>query len=200
MIFNKELDESLRLMLESDRKRRDKIINFVLSIPDDLYQKIYVELSKYNEYEQNNIDLFDREDFCLSGETINTNNCKYSFVIDMIENSITISRYKIEDDMKRSMNAEDGCEKVFEITLYASTRYNNISNFKYQKLGKFIDNITGIDVEYDLKSTKFGNMVTFLDDIGFRKYQKVNCKENNIELDRESLCKTKTKNRVRRMM
>lgn len=46
MIINSRFDRTLWLMLVCDRKNRDDIANFIKNIPDDLFERIHVELEK----------------------------------------------------------------------------------------------------------------------------------------------------------
>ena len=91
-MFNSEFDRSLWLMIIGDKNNSYNIINFIKSIPSELFNLIDIELDKYMKYEQCNISILDREDICLYGECNSRFNGKYFFVIDMIQNSLTITK------------------------------------------------------------------------------------------------------------
>ena len=44
MIFNKELDKGLFLILKNDKKNRKEIVNLIKNLPEDLYKDILKEL------------------------------------------------------------------------------------------------------------------------------------------------------------
>lgn len=195
MIFNKELDESLRLIIESDGKRRNKLVEFLLSIPDELYQQIYFQLERYDKYEKDGVSILDRDDYCLKGECLDVYNRKYSFIIDMFDESLTISRY-ICSSLSSFLNIEDRYTKTFEIILYAKNRYNNVDVFKEQRLGRVIDKIDNVDVLYNIIKTKLGNMITISDGYLLKKYYKYDINKCLDELKLESLF-NKVKNNVK---
>lgn len=197
MIFNKNLDESLRLIIESDSKRRDKIVSFIKSIPEELFNQIYVQLEKYEKYEENGIDIFDREDYCLKGECVNDYDKKYTFVIDMFDDSITIARY-VPSSLNKFLQVDDGYTKTFEITLYSQNRFNNTDNFDEQRLGKIFNNVQNTSVDYKVIKTIIGNMVTYLDDYGFRRYQSFELNDNCDDLNIDSLNNISRNRKVRR--
>ena len=196
MIFNKELDESLRLILENDGSRSLRISNFIKSIPVELFEQIYLQLDKYREYEENGIDIFDREDFCLRGECVSETSRKYTFIIDMIENSITISRYM--PLMKNEMCDVDFM-KTIEITLYADSRYNNMEIFGERRLGRYSDKLRNIDTSYELVDTIFGRRIRYNGDIGFKKYQKINNSCSNKDLQFDNLSTVRPYVKVRKL-
>ena len=197
MIFNKKLDESLRLIIGSDGKRRDKVISFIKSIPSELFDQIYIQLEKYEEYEKNSVDIFDREDYCLKGECVNNYDKKYTFVIDMFDESITIARY-VSSSLNKFLQIDDGYTKTFEITLYAQNRYNNIDNFDEQRLGRIFNSVQNISIDYKVIKTIIGNMITYLDDYGFRKYQSFELNDNYDDLNIDSLDVISRNRKVRR--
>ena len=197
MIFNKNLDESLRLIIESDSKRRDKVVSFIKSIPNELFNQIYVQLEKYAEYEKNGVDIFDREDYCLRGECVNDYDKKYTFVIDMFDESITIARY-VPSSLNKFLQIDGGYTKTFEITLYSQNRFNNTDNFDEQRLGKIFNNVQNTCVDYKVIKTIIGNMVTYLDDYGFRRYQSFELNDNCDDLNIDSLNNTSRNRKVRR--
>lgn len=163
MIFNKEFDKSLGLILECDRSNRGKIINFLNSIPCELYEQIYIQLEKYNEYINRTIDVLDIEDFCLYGEYNREGIDNTSFVIDIIDNSITINK---------SLYNGKKCVDDFKLTLCSDSRFNNIALLGKQTLGSFRNYTQRVSWEYDLVNTMFGMRVLCSNNYGFKKYGK----------------------------
>ena len=47
MLFSKELDKSLFLILKNDRKNRKEIVNFLIGIPKNLRYKMQYEIGRY---------------------------------------------------------------------------------------------------------------------------------------------------------
>ena len=90
MIFNKEFDKTLKLILEGDKNNKDIIIDFISSIPDSLYQQINNSLLKFNKIREENVYLLDMED--IDGEFIVNNKIKYYYILDMIFNCLTIGK------------------------------------------------------------------------------------------------------------
>lgn len=162
-MFNSEFDRSLSMMLFSDKNNRKEIINFIRSIPNELYVKLYIQLDKYKDYEENNIDIFSREDFCLCGEYIEDDKYKYEFIIDMIQNSLTIAKSSLKDN---------NLKKQYGIVLYSSSRYNNVMFSGKEILGSFLNYDKNTKNEYELISTRFGLMIVNSDNGIFKKYKR----------------------------
>ena len=192
MIFSEELDKSLSLILESDKKNRDKIKCFIENIPASLFQQIYDKLEEYREYESRNLDIFDLDDLCLHGEcNYYDNRFKYSFVIDLVSNTLSIINCMlINGDYKDNT----------ELTLYMGSRYNNVDVFGRQYVGSFTNYITKSKIEYDLINTLLGLMVEYscFDykrmSEGLKKYKRVNTNTINCKLElsnKDSLCRVK---------
>lgn len=173
-MFSQEFDRSLWLMLISDKNNREDIINFIKSIPNELYKQIRIQLDKYEKYEQSDINILDREDICLYGSCNGKYDLKYYFVIDMIQNSLTISM-----GSNRDMNFI----KSYEIILYAKSRYNNVELFNTQLLGNIINHTDDIKTEYELIDGLFGRMVVYSNDGSLKKYKKVTRNTDNLQLD-----------------
>lgn len=171
-MFNQEFDRSLLMMLFSDKNNRRNIINFVKYIPNELYAKIFIQLDKYKKYEDNNIDILDREEFCLYGEYVD-DNIKYSFIIDMVQNSLTITQ---------SSFIGDNLKKQYELVLFTDSRYNNIEFSGKQLLGSFLDCKNDLKIEYELVSTRFGNKIVYSDNSIFKKYKRVNNTFQNMDV------------------
>jgi len=173
-MFNNEFDRSLWLMLISDKNNRYNIINFIKSIPNDLFCIMDIELDKYKKYEESNIDILDRGDICLYGECNSRFNGKYSFVIDMICNSLTITK---------SIYINEHYRKEFEIVMYAKSRYNNDDVFDSQLLGNIINYNDEIKSEYELIDGILGKMVVYSDNGSMKKYKRIGKISERMELE-----------------
>ena len=172
MIFNEELDKSLCLMLESDKKNKEHIECFINSIPSEVYQQIYDKLREYEEYECGKLDIFELDNLCLYGEcNYYEGRFKYSFVIDMVDNSL-----KITKNMLISGEYKD----YAELTLCMGSRYNDVNVFGRQYIGSYTNYVTKNKTEYNLISTLIGLMVEYSCydykkmSEGFKKYKRVN--------------------------
>ena len=173
-MFSEEFDRSLWLMLVSDKNNREDIVNFIRSIPKELYQQIYIQLEKYKEYEDCDIDILDREDICLYGSCNGKYNSKYFFIVDMIQNSLTISM-----GSNRDMNFI----KSYEITLYAKSRYNSVDLFSSQLLGNIINHTDDVKTEYELIDGLLGKMVVYSNNGSLKRYKKVSKNVDSLQLD-----------------
>lgn len=193
MIFNKELDKSLWLILESDKKNRDRIKCFVESIPNDLYQQIYNKLDEYSEYEKGHLNMFDLDDFFLKGECLGYLNKKYSFVIDIVGNSLSITE---------SMLINGKFKDLIELTLFMGSRYNSVEISGRQSIGSFTNYVTKNVVNYDLINTLLGLMIEYSNydyrkcADGFKKYKRIN---TNLIVDELNLSSKEGITRVRKM-
>ena len=123
-----------------------------------------IELDKYMKYEQSNVCILDREDICLYGECNSRFDGKYSFVIDMISNSLTITK---------SIYVNEEYRKEFEIVMYSKSRYNNIDSFSSQLLGNIVNYSDDIKSEYELIDGILGKMVVYSDNGSLKKYKRV---------------------------
>ena len=172
-MFNQEFDRSLWLMLVSDKNNREDMINFISCLPNELYEQINIQLDKYKDYEERNVYLFEREDTCLCGNCLGKFNEKYSFIIDMVENSLTIIM---------GIEREDIFMKAFEVTLYAKSRCNDIDILDEQLLGYVINHTDGIKTKYVLVDTLFGKMVMYSGNGIFKKYKRIEKNSENMDL------------------
>lgn len=173
-MFNSEFDRSLWLMIISDKNNSYNIINFIKSIPSELFKLIDIELDKYMKYEQCNISILDREDICLYGECNSRFNGKYSFVIDMIQNSLTITK---------SIYVNDHYRKEFEIVMYAKSRYNDVELFNTQLLGNIVNYTDDIKSEYELIDRIFGRMVVCSENGSLKKYKRIGKISEGMQLE-----------------
>ena len=173
-MFSEEFDRSLWLMLGSDKNNREDIVNFIRSVPNELYQQIYIQLDKYEKYEESNIDILDREDICLYGNCNGKYDLRYYFVVDMIQNSLTIGV---------GNNIDMNFIKSYEITLYAKSRYNSVDLFSSQILGNIINHTDDVKTEYELIDGLLGKMVVYSNNGSLKKYKKVSKNVDNLQLD-----------------
>lgn len=173
-MFSEEFDRSLWLMLVSDKSNRDDTINFIRSIPNELYQQICIQLQRYKQYEEENIDILDREDICLYGSCNGKYGLKYLFIVDMIQNSLTISV---------GSNSDMNFIKSYEITLYAESRYNSVDLFSSQLLGSIINYTDDVKTEYEIVDGLLGRMVVYSNNGGLKRYKKVSRNIDNLQLD-----------------
>lgn len=189
MIFSEDFDSALCMILESDKKNKEKILGFIDSMPSDFYKKISLALEKYYEYEENQIDVFDREDICLMGETLDVDNCKYSFLIDMMIHSLTITKSEKNDN---------NYNKVFELTLFSNSGFNNIDVFGKQVLGSLYDVYDSVKLNYNLVDTMFGRMFNVTGAV-INRYRRIPFKSTSRGIDIQNSAITNGYSRVRRM-
>lgn len=181
MIFNEKFDNSLWLMVNSDKNNKDDIVAFVKNLPNELYQLIYSRLDEYKQYKEGKIDVLENSDnFCLTGNIFTFDRCKYSFVIDMIVNSLTINKFVLKGKKY---------EKVYGLSMCAESSYNNADIFGTQLIGHIWDN--GLDIEYEMISTLLGKMIVYSDNIIFKKYKRINVNEIPSDINIDSLSSKK---------
>ena len=180
MIFGNEYDKVLELIINSEKNNKDIIMNFIESIPDELREKIILKLDESRELKKEDICVFDMDQKVVDGEVQVTDNCKYWFIIDDFCKSLSVGRSILNDEGK--------FVKVFEITLFASTSYNNVEIFGEQNLGyTSSDCYSFLNKEYDLIDTVFGTMVRIVNKNGCKKYKKVDSKIVSSNLNAVSL-------------
>ena len=185
MIFNNEFDESLRLIVRNDKKVGIKILKFIRELPEELGKSLNEKLVKYEEYREKGFNNGEIE-YCLMGN-YSCNNYHYLFIIDMVENSLTI--------VKNEFSAS-GFKKIFEIVLNAKTGYNNIDAFGKQILGKINDGYLDSSIQYSLVDTMFGRMVVSSNNNGIKKYRK-NIEDSDI-LDLDNIDDINKKKNIRK--
>lgn len=130
MIFGKQYDESLFIMMAGDKKNRGKILEFVKSIPEELHQQIKEAIDKYMEYEKTDIELLDGEDFFINGSYLDGDNFRYWFNIDMLIGSLTIGK---------CFQTDNGYIRVIEISLLRGGNYDALSIGGKQWIGNVVD-------------------------------------------------------------
>lgn len=168
MIFDKEFDKVLCLILQGDKENRDKILEVIDSIPIDLYCQIKNALLKYHDYEDKNVDIHDRETFCLTGEYMTDKQVKYSFSIDMLLHSLNISR-----------------DKDFTITLYKEAIVNDAEKNEEQVLGGL--KLGKDKIDYIMRNVIFAKRVITYSNGMFSRMKKIDVQNvSNIETLRDS--------------
>ena len=89
MIFNKELDKALFLILKNDKKNRKDIVNLIKNMPEDLYLDI---LKTYEEFPNM------RSEFA---------NNKYACIIDKEKLSINLYDHKSDINMNLVLSTNE---------------------------------------------------------------------------------------------
>jgi len=172
--------------LENDRRNRNEIANFIKDIPNDLNLLIEDKLGVYEEYLNGKRSFYEGNAvFCLSDSLKFNSDYMYSFIIDMVEDSITIKKSKIN---------KDGLENENELVLCAETTYNSISTLGKQRLGTFKCN--GNIVDYNFINTVFGLMFVISKDGILNKFKRVRNTDdfkNNSVYSNESFIKVRKK-------
>ena len=145
MIFNKEFDKTLKLILDGDKNNKEIIIDFIRLIPGSLYGRIKSSLMNFDKIKKENTYLLDMED--IEGEFIVNNKIKYYFILDTILNCLTIGKnYLI-----------DGYESMeFELKLYSDG--SDTLSFGEQYLGSLYKSFDNDKVDYELVNSVFGLM------------------------------------------
>lgn len=165
-MFHIDYDKTLSLILEGDKFNRDKIKDFLESIPKEIQIQIKDAIDKWCYYEDNGVVLTKRNEFCFFGEYTMEDNYRYWFELDMLLNSLTI---------KKSMYLKDSYEDLLELSLCAPSTYMRVENNGYQHLGHFMYGY-GIKetINYDLVDTFLGLMVTIRSKNNFSRFKIVN--------------------------
>ena len=183
MIFNKEFDKSLLLILNGDNKNKKLILDFIDSIPLSLYQEMlegFVEYKKQMEID--NIYMLDRQD--VKGEVL-VDNVKYYFVIDMIFNCLIVGRSSFK-------NGE--YTKDIELTLFSDSSYNRLEVFNNQFLGSIDGDLIDNRVNYDLINTILGIMIVKRENNCLTKYKRIDIE--NVLNDMNKNNKTRIRKRI----
>ena len=156
MIFDGYFNESLLMIIASEKKRENEIKEFINSFPFELYDKLNAALVLFDEYERNNVDILNREVYDVSEKIYLSNNYMYWFSVDMLSGSLNIGR---------SIN---GINDI-EITLYSGKAYDidDSRNLGYINFG----NTNMICYEY--YNTIFGELVMSSKNGRRRKYTKI---------------------------
>ena len=144
MIFDKNYDRSLWLLLASDKVNREKIIDVIKNIPDELNEKICLIIEKYNK------DFVDSEEIRFEvGNLI--------YFVKIIGEELSIKFVKNDEFQKEIV-------KLFLNPLSESS-FDSLKDYTPYNLGGFIYSLnSGLNVrigssleEYDIVKTPFGN-------------------------------------------
>lgn len=96
MIFDKNYDKSLWLILMSDKDNREEIIKFIKNIPKELYVKLNTALKKYYEFESN-VKGDSIRDFILCGEVVDDKQDIYSFYIEPKDGTLNLAKHVLNN-------------------------------------------------------------------------------------------------------
>ena len=156
MIFDGYFNESILMILASEKKKRNIIEGFIESFPFELYDKLNDALGLFEQYERDNIDILNRELYDVSEKLYLSNNYMYWFSVDMLSGSLNIGR---------SINGVDD----IDITLYSGYAYD-IDD--YRNLG-YINFGNSNMVCYEYFNTIFGGFVVSSKNGRRIKYSKI---------------------------
>ena len=171
MIFNKEFDKTLKLILDGDKNNKEIIIDFIRLIPDSLYGGIKSSLMNFDKIKKENTYLLDMED--IEGEFIVNNKIKYYFILDTIFNCLTIGKNYLIDGYE---------SKEFELKLYSDG--SDTLSFGEQYLGSLYKSYANDKVDYELVNSVFGLMFVSKNRHLVSSYKKVHRVENKHKLVR----------------
>lgn len=163
MIFNKEFDKPLWLILNGDSKNKKLILDFIDMIPAPLYQQLldaFVEYKK--QIDLDNMYILDRED--VTGE-FSVGNVKYYFILDMVFNCLIVGRQML-------VNGE--YKKDFEMSLFSDSTYNKLEVFNNQYLGSIDGSLIENKINYELINTFVGTLIIKKENNCLSKYKRVN--------------------------
>ncbi len=93
MIISKEFDDSLWMILKTDKKNRKELVNFVKSIPDKLLFELQEDVKNLKDSKNEKVDIVN--------ETDGYNGEKYSYYLN--EKFLEITKYYIVDDAKQNL-------------------------------------------------------------------------------------------------
>ena len=154
------MDKSLLLILNADRKNRDRIIDFIKNIPDELILLINDRMKLYEEYKNTG----EKKVAFLCGEYNTSDNLLYFFEIDTYFNEIDIGYKKSNGYIY---------EDVFKMCLSLDDDLLFVDNFIKKNIGRIeydihIESIDGIynkknssENVYNLVKTPLGYMVLY---------------------------------------
>ena len=163
MIFNKEFDKTIWLILNGDSKNKKIILDFIDSIPAPIYQQLLDAFVEYRkQIDLNNMYILDRED--ITGE-FSFGNVRYYFILDMVFNCLIIGRQIL-------VNGE--YNKDFELSLFSDSSYNKLEVFNNQYLGSIDGSLIENKVNYELVNTFVGTMIMKKEDTCVSKYKRIN--------------------------
>lgn len=118
MILGKIYDESLWLMLKSDKRNRGAIAKFIKTMPEQLYKQINEKMEIVQYYIKNNISYMDRDERVLHGNVVGKDGLLYFYMIDPYCNSLHLGCAVKTGDCSY--------DDVFEITLYSNDSLKSV--------------------------------------------------------------------------
>ena len=179
MIFDKEYDASLYYIAKVNNKNRKELLEFIKEIPDELIERIRIEIARAKAKEPESND----DNFYLSVSEKDPD-IVYSFDIDRMDNCLTISKERQDDKIA-------SCE--FELMLYPLD-LENLKEFPSEeylglvskdiKLSYISDDIQEIDAEeseYYIHHLPIGFFVSHNKELFDGKYEMVLYRPVNIK-------------------
>lgn len=177
MIFSKEFDKALWLILYGDKRNREKIEDFVRSIPCVLYKDIHKCLVKFYEYQRKNVSIFDRDEDirreCVVADSFGI--YTYYFVVNFVVGTLSVGRIIDRD-------------RDFEITLFYNNDSKKSGNVDERMLGSVYSSNFG-NISYVLLNNLFGTVIESSSDKRFKRIRRVD-KEmviNDVNISKYSL-------------
>ena len=175
MVFNKDYDMSLWLILSGNKKTRKMVADFIRDIPEELYQKIHKSLVMYEVYDSDAKDIFlgDSDLLYLQENVIECEDKLYWYCIDMITGTLQIRKtFVIDGDLMNTIK--------FILYPIKKVDYENLKNSENISLGILFDTFIAIDsndiscsysISFDLVKKLFGRLaVDSFDYSLYRKY------------------------------
>ena len=156
MIFGKYYDKSLWVM--SCGKKKEDIIKFVESIPEELIRQIQKSLILYQYYAERHKDVPEGISINFSGEVVVPGDMGYWYSIDKTTGALDLGEY-IKDDKDKY--------DTFQMTLYPLKRkqYNSMESFDEHFIGdvsyNYINQIYDEDLELVDSDTMEFSLVKF---------------------------------------
>jgi len=174
MVFNEGFDNTIWMILSSDKKYREEIAKFIYNLPKEIYDSICEYLKEYsydreyNDYEFRNIKKLIRDN-----DGINNFYC------------LEICPYKIKINLKRWDSANDKLNEDIQLLIY----YCNMNELNDMDYSVCIGN-------YDYNSSKFLNPFSSLliasgDDREYEIYDK-----NDMILEVSVSCDSEFDNKI----
>lgn len=192
MIFGKDYDKSLYLIIKNNIRNKELVNDFLSLIPYEFIIRIQNDIIEYENYNLKNNEIIDNDSKLnnFNSEIYTSTGYLYSYYIDIENGLLSISR---------SVYQCGAYYKEFELKLF---RCRNIDNYSVKNIGSISFGFNNMDnsyncnyniSEYEFKVVKvpFKNMLFLLENnmlIGIDKDVM-----NNDELDdiRSNLCKNK---------
>lgn len=173
MVFNKGFDNTIWMILCSDRKYRKDIAKFIYNLPKEIYDGICNQLNEYN-YDIDNNDYECR----VLKKLIRDNNFINNYYC------IEIEPYRIKINLKRWDSANDKLNEDIELVLY----YFNVNELYNMDDYICIGN-------YSFKNSKllspFSSLITFIGDS--RLYEIYDIDDNNLMISISDDCELDSK-------